>query len=248
MNVGEDQTTYLSVALVLFGVLFLGLSIYLAYKVCQLKLKYRRLKDENIKQQRELRSLESQLKLSQIKPHFLYNVLNSISALCDIEPQRAKTMISNFADYLRGNLQALQSKELIGIGKELEHVVFYLKLEKERFEDKLNYTVKVNCKNFMVPPLTLQPLVENAVKHGIRYKSTAGKVTITTSENPAGYEIVVKDDGVGFEANAVDFASGKHVGINNVKNRLKLLCNGSFSIESKAGAGTVVTVFIPKKK
>lgn len=244
----ENLTAYLVFALVLFVYLFFILAIYLTHKESQHELMLQKLENENMKQEIELKNLESHLMLSQIQPHFLYNVLNSITALCDIDPQRAKAMTLSFANYLRGNLQSLQSKELIWITKELKHVEFYLMLETERFEDKLSYTFEIKCKDFKLPALTLQPLVENAVKHGICYKKTAGKVTITTSERPEGYEIVVKDDGVGFDSAAVDFANSKHAGINSVKNRLKYLCNGSMSIKSKVGAGTVVTILIPKEK
>lgn len=244
----ENQATYLVFLLVLLVYMFFTLTIYLLQKEGQHEQLRQRLENENIKQQIEVQTLESQLMLSQIHPHFLYNVLNSIAALCDFEPQRARRMTLNFAEYLRGNLQTLQSKDLIWISKEIEHVEFYLKLEKERLEDKLDYAFEINCKNFKLPALTLQPLVENAVKHGIRYKATAGKVTITTSESPEGYEIVVQDDGVGFEYGDIDFAADKHFGINNVKNRLKHLCDGSVTIASKPGEGTVVRVYIPKRK
>lgn len=135
-------------------------------------------------QEMEKQLLQSKISimLSQIQPHFLYNSLTAIRQLCDIDPQKAKQAVTLFARYLRGNTESLTTAHCIPFEKELEHVKSYLALEQIRFEDELQVEYDIQAHGFLLPSLSLQPLVENAVRHGVSKKAGGGKVTIRTTE------------------------------------------------------------------
>ena len=205
-------------------------------------------RSEAEKQAMELKLQESQISimLSQIQPHFLYNTLNSIYQLCETNPMRARSMVNSFSEYLRNNLSTLEETGLIAFETELSHVKTYLDIEKVRFEDTLEIEYDISCVDFSVPVLTVQPIVENAVKHGTSKKRGGGKVTISTEEGKDCYIIKVKDTGCGFDP-AIPKNDGKrHVGIENVRQRLSNMCKGSLTIESEIGSGTLATIIIPR--
>ena len=201
------------------------------------------------KQAMELKLQESQISimLSQIQPHFLYNTLNSIYQLCETNPMRARSMVNSFAEYLRNNLSTLEAPGLISFETELAHVNTYLDIERVRFEDTLEIEYDINCVDFSLPVLTVQPIVENAVKHGTSKKRGGGKVTISTEELNDCYVIKVSDTGCGFDPTKPKNDGKKHVGIENVKQRLSNMCAGSLAIESTVGVGTKVIIKIPKE-
>ncbi|MBQ9749225.1 MAG: histidine kinase [Clostridia bacterium] len=194
--------------------------------------------------QKQLEAQRNALMLSQINPHFVYNTLSTIAAMCDTSPKQAKYLTIDFSQYLRRNIGSLTSEELIPFEQEMEHVACYLKIEKARFRERLNVIYSTQCKNFSVPPLTVQPLVENAIKHGITKKANGGTIKITTFEEDTHYVIEIIDDGVGFDSEITEM----HVGIQNVQNRLAATCRGTVTIKSTLGVGTRVTIEIPKKK
>jgi len=196
----------------------------------------------------ELADSRSLLMLSQIQPHFLFNTLNSIYYLCDKDINEAKDSIDKFATYLRMNVDTLSNKEMVSVKKELEHVEIYLYLEKIRFEERLNYVFEVESTNFMIPPLTIQPLVENAVKHGVIKKREGGTVWVNIREDENNIYIVVKDDGIGFDVNAVANDGKTHVGLVNIKHRLESMCHATIDTVSVIGEGTTVTITMPKDK
>ena len=205
-------------------------------------------RSEAEKQAMELKLQESQISimLSQIQPHFLYNTLNSIYQLCETNPMRARSMVNSFAEYLRNNLSSLEETGLISFETELEHVNTYLEIEKVRFEDTLEIEYDIKCVDFSLPVLTVQPIVENAVKHGTSKKRGGGKVIISTDEEQDCYVIRVSDTGCGFDPTKPRNDGKRHVGIENVKQRLANMCSGSLSIESEIGVGTIATIRIPK--
>ena len=200
------------------------------------------------KQAMELKLQESHISimLSQIQPHFLYNTLNSIYHLCETNPMRAKYMVNSFSEYLRNNLSSLEETGLISFETELSHIKTYLDIEKVRFEDTLEIEYDVKCIDFSLPVLTVQPIVENAVKHGTSKKRGGGRVTISTLEDKENYIIKVSDTGCGFDPAKPKDDGKRHVGIENVKQRLSNMCGGSLTIESEVGVGTVATIRIPK--
>ena len=205
-----------------------------------------RLKAE--KQAMELKLQETQISimLSQIQPHFLYNTLNSIYQLCETNPMRAKAMVNFFAEYLRNNLSTLEEPGLISFDTELAHIKTYLEIEKIRFEDTLEIEYDIKYNQFFLPVLTVQPIVENAVKHGTSKKRGGGKVKISTEEDAENYIVKVLDTGCGFDPSAPKNDGKSHVGIENVRQRLSNMCEGSLTIESEIGVGTLVTIKIPK--
>ena len=196
----------------------------------------------------ELENSRITVMLSQIQPHFLYNSLTSVMDLCDSNPKQAKAAIADFADYLRGNLSSLKTENLISFGTELEHIEKYLRLEKLRFMDELEIVYDIHSKDFMLPALSVQPLVENAVKHGVGKKIGGGMVTIHTTETENDYIIRVIDNGVGFIEGEYADDGGTHVGIENIKKRLDMMMNARLEIESKKGKGTKATILIPKRR
>ena len=187
------------------------------------------------------------LMLSQINPHFTYNTLTTIAAMCDMSPKLAKSLTIDFSHYLRHNLDSVRGGDLIPFRKELEHVECYLKIEKARFREKLNVLYSIQSKDFLIPPLTVQPLVENAVKHGITQKINGGTLKISTYSTEKFHVIEIIDDGAGFDTEVSD-NSRRHVGLENVNSRVKRMCRGSVSVKSIVNVGTRVTVEIPRKK
>lgn len=186
--------------------------------------------------------------LSQIQPHFLYNSLTSVMDLCDKNPKQAKAAIADFADYLRGNLSSLKTENLISFRTELEHIEKYLRLEKLRFGDELEIVYDIQIEDFMLPALSVQPLIENAVKHGVGQKIGGGTVCIHTSETADEYIIRITDDGVGFDEREYAEDDTTHVGIENTKKRLGMMMNAGLEIESKKGVGTTACIRIPKRR
>jgi sensor histidine kinase YesM len=200
------------------------------------------------KQAIEMKLQESQIAimLSQIQPHFLYNTLNSIYQLCETNPMRARSMVNFFAEYLRNNLSTLEEPGLISFETELSHIKTYLEIEKIRFEDTLEIEYDIKCADFSLPVLTVQPIVENAVKHGTSKKRGGGVVTIATNEGEESYIIKVTDTGCGFDPNQPKDDGKRHIGIENVRQRLFSMCGGTLTIESELGKGTLATIIIPK--
>lgn len=196
----------------------------------------------------ELKDKSIAVMISQIQPHFLYNSLNSIAELCVVDPKRAEKATIDFSRYLRGNMGALNEKKTIEFEDELNHLIHYIELEKLRYGDDLQFEYDIREKEFTLPALTVQPLVENAVNHGIRYHKMKGKVKISSYSDDKNYYVEIEDDGVGFDPENYMSDGRKHVGIANVKYRLEVLCGGHVEIKSEKGNGTVVTIRIPKEK
>lgn len=188
-----------------------------------------------------------QIMLSQIQPHFLYNTLGAIREMYD-DPE-AKEAVGKFARYLQGNMDAITESGTIPFAAELDHTKAYLELEQLRFEDALLVEYDITCADFRMPTLTLQPIVENAVRHGVRVtEKEAGTVTIATRKYPDRYEITVSDDGPGFDPDhpAPKEDGRTHIGIQNVRERLKDVCGGELRIESVQGKGTKAVIILPK--
>ena len=199
-----------------------------------------------IREQEKVKDAEIKLMISQIQPHFIYNSLSSISTLIDIDPKKAQTTLDIFTEYLRRNLSSMTETRFIPFEEELKHIKVYLSLEKIRFNDRINVIYDIKTTDFMLPSLTIQPIVENACKHGILKKLEGGTITIKTREDDLKYIIEIIDDGVGFNINDIDFKNGNHYGLNNIKYRIDKMANGNMVIESKVGEGTKVIVTFNK--
>ncbi|MBO7214035.1 MAG: histidine kinase [Clostridia bacterium] len=182
--------------------------------------------------------------MSQIRPHFIYNTLGSIEQLCELDPKKAGELVHNFAKYLRGNFGELDNPKPILMSQEMEHVHYYLNIENVRFPD-MTFSFEMNSNDFKIPALTIQPIVENAVKHGLMKLSKGGKIKVVSYETEDSYCVLVEDDGAGFDTSVL-LDERKHVGIRNIRGRLKEMVNGTLEIESTMGVGTKVIITIPK--
>ncbi len=187
---------------------------------------------------------------AQIKPHFLFNALSVISSLSIRSPQRSKELVLHLSDYLRGSFQFDNKGGLVSLEEELQTVEAYLTIEKERFKDRLNviYDMDPDIEAF-VPMIAIQPLVENAVRHGLMGKVEGGTVHLSVKQDADLIIIVVEDDGVGIEqarlAKLLQGSKEKGVGLSNINKRLLALYGTGLRIESIPGSGTKVSIMIP---
>ena len=203
--------------------------------------------DRYLQKEAENAQLRIDIMLSQIQPHFLYNALGAIGHLCRSDPE-AKAAINKFSRYLRHNMDSLSQSEPIPFSTELAHAKAYLELEQLRFPGELNVRYELASTDFLLPTLTLQPLVENAVRHGVRgSESGSGTVTISSRETPRAWEVTVSDDGPGFDPTVFPADGETHVGLQNVQERLQRVCGGSLRIDSAPGKGCRATILIPKE-
>ena len=198
-----------------------------------------------VEQKRELQESKTRIMMSQIKPHFLFNTLTSIAQLCDDNPALAKSTTIAFADYLRGNLRSLDQADTVPFRTELDHIKSYLQVECTRFGELLKVEYDIETTDFEVPVLSIQPLVENAVKHGVGMKEEGGTVRLSVKREGDRYLIRIQDDGVGFDPATVDGSGGKGIGIGVSRARLAEFCHAEMQINSVPGEGTAVTVLIP---
>lgn len=205
---------------------------------------------QQINEEKEIKLKEQRmsLMLSQIQPHFLYNTLNTITALCRINPKLAEETTIKFSKYLRENMHSMGKNDTQLFSKELEHTNIYLDIEKLRFGDRVKVEYDIKTENFNMPTLTLQPIVENAVKHGICNKVEGGTIKISTEKRGKDHIITISDNGIGFEMGKALNDGRTHVGIQNVKERLKTIVDAEFEITSFIGIGTVVKIIIPEKR
>ena len=200
------------------------------------------------KQLLSIRSDMSKVMISQIQPHFLYNVLNSISILCHKNPERAAEVTDEFAGYMRWNINSVFSSEPVSINEEIKHTKKYLELEKERFGDILNVLWNIKDDSFYIPPLVLQPLVENAVRHGVCQREDGGTVWIDIYSDETNHYIVITDNGVGFDTSKQNESEDKlHVGLAYAREQIVGICGGEMDIESTPGRGTRVRISLPRE-
>ncbi|WP_022755013.1 sensor histidine kinase [Butyrivibrio fibrisolvens] len=184
--------------------------------------------------------------MSQIQPHFLFNALSTIQALTETDPERASKVIEEFAIYLRQNIDSLNQDDLIPVKKELEHTKVYSDIEQVRFPSiRIDYDIE--DENFLIPPLTIQPMVENAIRHGVRGKKN-GWVSVSTYKEEGYHVISINDNGKGFDYDEAyrKAQNGGHIGLQNVRDRIIDMTGGSFSIESEMGEGTCIIIKIPE--
>ena len=234
------QMKFYGIYMILLGASVGGFFMFVSISMDQSEHYYQQLQ-ENCRMQTEIM-------LSQIQPHFLYNTLGAIQSLCKTDPPTAEQAVAKFSRYLRGNMSALNQETTIPFTQELAHTRLYLELEQLRYEVALEVCYDLSCTEFEIPTLTLQPLVENAVRHGVRGKlSGRGTVTISSREYPDHYEVAVTDDGPGFDPQREPDDGQPHIGLKNVKERLKGTVNGRLDVESSPGKGTRVSIFLPKE-
>ena len=220
-------------------------NINAAEKAKELELQRSRLEAEKNIVEAELKERRVAIMLSQIQPHFIYNTLGTIERMCLKDPQKAFDLVRNFSLYLRGNFSELDSVTPIRFTEELKHIEHYVNIEKVRFPD-MTIVYDVEATEFVLPALSVQPLVENAIKHGLMRLESGGTVVIRSFETPTHFCVEVKDDGVGFDP-TLPLDEKKHVGLRNIRGRLKAMVDGDLILESKPGSGTKAVVMIPKE-
>lgn len=196
----------------------------------------------------KLREQRVSLMLSQIQPHFLYNTLNTITALCRANPKLAEETTIKFSRYLRENMYSMGETDTHPFSQELEHTNIYLDIEKLRFGDRVKVEYDIKSDDFNMPTLTLQPIVENAVKHGICKKLEGGTIKISTEKKGRDHIITITDNGTGFEIDKALNDGKPHVGIQNVNERLKSMVKAEMEITSLIGIGTTVKIIIPGER
>ena len=195
--------------------------------------------------QQELKARRVSVMMSQIRTHFIFNVMTIISGLCNTDPAKADSALILFARYLRKNIAIMDHDEPIFFSQELQHLEDYVSLEKMRFGDKIQFEKKLEATDFKLPPLTIQPLVENAIKHGLLSAGRKGTVKLTTEEKDGMISIVIEDDGIGFDPEALK--KEEAVGIRNVRYRVENMVGGTLEISSVPGTGTRAEIQLKQK-
>ncbi len=211
---------------------------------------------EITQKQASLRRTELALLQAQVNPHFLYNTMDTIIWLIEADrPQAAVEMVSNLSDFFRHSLS--RGEDVITLREEEQHVRSYLQIQQARYKDILEYTICISpgLQDVMLPKLTLQPLVENALYHGIKLKRGKGCICVASQLEEADILIQITDDGAGMSPQRLEelnraLDTGERVGFGlvTVHERLRLLFGSPYglSISSREGAGTTVTVRIPR--
>ncbi|MBQ5968912.1 MAG: histidine kinase [Clostridia bacterium] len=186
------------------------------------------------------------LMMSQIQPHFLYNTLSTIQALCRTDPEKAFDTLETFGTYLRQNIDSLEQPDRIPFVSELKHTQVYTEIEMLRFPS-IHLEYEIEDDDFTLPALTVQPIVENAIRHGVRIRSH-GVVSVRTFRDGKDHVICIRDNGKGFDPDVNDHPDETHIGIKNVRERIERLCGGSLTIDSRPGEGTAVTIRVPEER
>ena len=230
MKEGQQPISFLTVAIIVGSVFYY---IWLHFQFVR-------------EHERDLMAVQRiQIMMTQIQPHFLFNALNTIRALYAKDSPLAERTLEDFSTYLRQNLESLSQTDLIPVSKELEHTRLYAEIETQRFPNvQVEYRIEDTL--FAVPPLTIQPLVENAIRHGVRSRED-GLVTVSTALEAGGHRVTVMDNGVGFDPKQQLSAGELHIGIRNVKERVEQMCGGELILTSEIGKGTSVTMLFPDR-
>ena len=178
----------------------------------------------------------------QMRPHFIHNTMMTIYSLCAQDPQKARQVTRDFSTYLQDNFTAIAQEDTIPFTKELEHTKAYLAVEMARFEGQLFVEFDTPVTYFRIPPLTLQPIVENSVKHGIDPELEPLYVTVATEDAGNGVRIIIEDTGPGY---APQEKHESQIALDNIRDRLNVLCGGTLDIAPREAGGTKVTIFVP---
>ena len=233
--------------IIISGIIFSVAVGWFFYSKARLRTSNRIIQEERIKRlSSEKETLEAKLRLlqAQIEPHFLFNTLSNVLSLIDTDPARGKSMLTDLIHYLRTSLSRTLP-EITTLGQEINMIEAYLNIQKIRMDERLNFTIELPdaLRHHPFPPMLLQPLVENAIKHGLEPKIDGGTVTIKVMERDSLIRIEVIDTGIGFSA-----YKKNGVGIGNVKERLQLLYGGKgrLTLEENKPSGVRAIIEAPK--
>lgn len=202
--------------------------------------------EQFIRQTEENAQKEFDIRILQMRPHFIYNALTSIYYITEADTEKGLGVLRDFTTYLRRVFSNVTLREPIPFEEELEHTRAYLSVEQARFEGQLAVVLDTPHTGFRMPPLTLQPIVENAVKHGMDPETELLTLVIRTRAAEDGSEITVENDGAEF-VSISEGDEGGGVGLASTEARLRRMCGGSLKIAPRKGGGAVVTVWIPNR-
>lgn len=206
--------------------------------------------EHNLEMERLAAEEKARLFSRQIQPHFMFNTLSIIKYLCRKDPEEARETIDEFSGYLRTSTDFMTIDSCVPLSSEIELLEHYIWLLEKRFDDMISFEIDIEDDAFEIPPFIIQTSVENSINHGIRAKDDqTGKVSVSTFLKDGIHNILIEDDGIGFDPAILEDAEFQktHAGIKNTKERLRLMCSGTMSIESRKGSGTRVHISIPKR-
>ncbi|MBR2289084.1 MAG: histidine kinase [Clostridia bacterium] len=222
-----------------FAYVLLTFSISISYMIYQLQIE-----KELIENEKELIDTRVKTLMEQIQSHFIFNCLMSIQGLCEINPEKASKAIADFSEYLRGNMMALEDIKMIPFSQELEHIQEYVSLEKIEPNNQFEMVYELEEVDFLIPPLTVQPIVENAIQYGALAREGGGKIILRTTKNEKGFiRITVEDIGKGNIQLTKNQEKHNGISIKNIQKRLKLQCDGKIDIIKKDN-GTIVEIIV----
>lgn len=207
----------------------------------------------HLKLAKENKNLQLQVLTGQIRPHFILNTLGAIRTLIGRDPDRASDLLYDFAKYIRRNMEQKDYSKLVPFLEELDYIETYLNLEMLRFDDKLQVNYDIREESFWILPLTIQPFVENAVKHGLLPTKHGGTLWITTYRTEEYIQIEIQDDGVGFNTRNfwTNLEKGNSVGMKSAIYRLKNEMGAECEVKSsllEGRSGTCIEIKIPVKE
>lgn len=232
----------LALQLFIYGFPFLIIAMFIAIVIMFISMIWEETYS-HYKSEEELLLANTKLVISQMHPHFLFNVLTSIAVLCDENPKEAKEATLDLSKYLRSNVDSISDSSLIPFNKELDSIMAYLRIEKRRFKDKLNFVFDLKDKDFLIPRFLVQPLVENSVKHGLFQKEGKGTIYLSSFRDENDFvHIIVEDDGVGFNSNEKSDNDHVSTGLKNSVRLTKNILKGEFIINSQINKGTKIEI------
>lgn len=246
----EEYGNYRWIVLLTVGVFLIALlSAFFALLINnhRLKLRVTELEHTVLELDKTMKRQRLQLMQNQIRPHFIFNMLLAIKQLCIEDPKLAAESLLHFSKYLRMNLDALSGDQLVPFSRELECIKEYIALEQADPSSGFRIDYDIQYDQFYLPLLTVQPMVENAVRHGIASRRGSGIIKVKTYLENETIMIIIEDNGTGYGSETRQQAEHRSIGLKNVIERLKLLCKGELSIIN-TGKGTVVRISIPKQK
>ena len=226
------------IALIPAGILLLITAVLTAVILQEKTKSARKIKEL----EKEIESLKLRLSLNEIRPHFIFNSLLAIKQLCIEDPKTAAKALQHFATYLRANLDAVSGEELVGFDRELECIKEYVALEQADPASGFRVEYKTEFTDFKIPLMSVEPMVENAIRHGISRQN--GLITVSSALEGGNVVVCVEDNGSGFGSETRQQAEHRSIGIQNSRDRLKYLCKGELSIIN-TGRGTIVRIMIP---
>lgn len=203
---------------------------------------------EQVRMAEELSESQFRLMLNQLKPHFIRNSLATIRVITRHDPQKAYDMLYDFANYISYNIDSMRENKLTPFSEELKHIREYTNIEEEHLRHRLRMVYDSGPTDFLIPPLSVEPFVENAVKHGVWPKREGGTVWVSSGETDRAYIVTIKDNGVGFDPQNPPSPAlrGHGIGMNYAVERIRTMVNGEVLVKSELGKGTIVTITIPK--